>query len=223
MIRTPSRWSSSCWTTRDAGGSSSSFERLALRVDALDRHRRRALDRHQHLAERETALVVDLALLRALRDPRIDQHAILAVRREDEDAAEDADLRRRQPDPVRLVHERRHALDQALEVVVEGLDLAGLHPQRRVAVLADAREREEPARLALEILLVVWLVVLVLVVLVLVVAVLVVGHCAASLARRAMAETASPRCLWAAVRARRRSRRTRRSRWVRCPSSGPTS
>ena len=82
------------------------------------------------------------------------------------------------------MHELGHPLDETLEVVVEALDLPRLHAEDRVAVLADPREREEPARLALELLIVVGVVVLVLVVVVIVlvvVVVLVVGHRAASL------------------------------------------
>ena len=78
----------------------------------------------------------------------------LAVVHEHEEPAQHSDLRRGEPDAVRLVHERGHSLDEALEVVVERLDLARLHPEHGVAVLADPREREKPARLALELLLV---------------------------------------------------------------------
>ena len=42
------------------------LHRLALRVDALDRDRRRALDGNEHVAEREAPLVVELGLARAL-------------------------------------------------------------------------------------------------------------------------------------------------------------
>jgi hypothetical protein len=52
------------------------------------------------------------------------------------------------------VHEDRHAVDEAAKVVVDVLDLARLHAQRGVAVLPDARERDEAPGLALELLLV---------------------------------------------------------------------
>ena len=45
----------------------------------------------------------------------------------------------------------------------KALHLTRLHPEHRVAVLADPREREEPPRLALELLIVLGVVVLVLV------------------------------------------------------------
>ena len=120
----------------------------------------------------------------------VHEHAILAVVDEDEQPPEDADLRRREPDAVGLVHERRHALDEPLEVVVERLDLPRLHPQNGVAVLPDPRERERaaapparaPARPRAS-----SCVVLVVVIVIVVVVVVVVGHRAASLARRAMA------------------------------------
>ena len=83
MISTPSRWSSSCWTTRDAGSSSSNSRARPSRRP-LDRDGLRALDGNEHVAEREAAFVVDLRVLRALRDRRIDEHAVLALVHEDE-------------------------------------------------------------------------------------------------------------------------------------------
>ena len=92
---------------------------------------------------------------------RVHDDAILVPVDEDEQPAEDADLRRGEADSVRLVHQRGHALDEALEVVVERLDLPCLHPEGRVAVLTDPREREQPPRLLLELLLVVVVVIVV--------------------------------------------------------------
>ena len=79
------------------------------------------------------------------------------------------------------MHERGHPLDEPLEVLVEALDLPRLHPEHRVAVLTNPRERDEPSRLALELLVVLGVVVLVVAVVVAVI-VLVLGHRAASLA-----------------------------------------
>ena len=67
---------------------------------------------------------------------------------EDEQAAQDPDLRRGQPDAVGVVHERRHPLGEPGELLVEVLDLVGAHAQHRIAVLADLRERELAPRLA---------------------------------------------------------------------------
>jgi hypothetical protein len=69
------------------------------------------------------------------------------------------------------VHEGGHALDQAPRVVVYLLDLARLHPQRGVRVLADARERDAASRLELELLVVRVLVVVVVVIVVVIVVV----------------------------------------------------
>ena len=66
---------------------------------------------------------------------------------EDEQPLEHADLRRREPDAARVVHQVRHLLGEPREVVVELLDLARTHPQDGVRVLADLREREASARL----------------------------------------------------------------------------
>ena len=132
-------------------------------------------DGDEHLAERETAFVLDLGLLRRARDHGVHEHAIFTVVDEDEDAAQDPDLRRREADAVRLVHESGHPLDEPPEVGIEALDLACLHSQRGVAVLADPREREQTPRFAFELGLLVALLVLVLVVVVLVI-VVVLGH-----------------------------------------------
>ena len=55
---------------------------------------------------------------------------------EDEEAPEDADLCRGEPDALGVVHETDHALGHADELLVEALDLVRAHPQHRVAVLA---------------------------------------------------------------------------------------
>ena len=106
--------------------------------------------RHEDLPQREAALVVDLDVGRPLRDHRVHEHAILALVDEHEDAAEHADLGRREPHAVRLVHERRHPLHEPVQVVVEALDLPRLHAQHAISVLPDAGERDESPRLPLE-------------------------------------------------------------------------
>ena len=69
----------------------------------------------------------------------------------DEQPLQHADLRRRQPDAACVVHQVRHLLGEAGEVVVEQLDLARAHPQDRVRVLADLGEREPAARAILRV------------------------------------------------------------------------
>jgi hypothetical protein len=117
---------------------------VAVLVLPLDPHGRRTLDRDEHALERQAALVVGQQLLPALDDLRVDdrRRPVVAAAVEDEDAAKDSDLGRRQPDPDCILHERRHALHQAAEVVVELLDGLRLHSQRRVWILADLRECE---------------------------------------------------------------------------------
>ena len=113
---------------------------------------------------------------------------------EDEDAPQDADLRGRKAYPLGLVHEGGHPLGEAANVVVDLRDLAGLHAQHRVAVLANPGQREHAPGLELELVLVILVVMLVLGVVVLgvvvlvlgvraVLGVVVVGHRAASLAK----------------------------------------
>ena len=180
MISTPSRWSSSCWTTRAVVSSSSSVTAFPFSSKPSIVSDDRALDGNVHLAQRKTSFVVGRRVLGALRDDRVDEDAVLAVVDEDEDAPQHADLRRREADSLRLVHERRHALGEAQEVVVELLDLPRLHPENGIPVLPDPRERYQPARFALEPLvlggvqLLAMLVVMVMVVVVLVIVVVVV-------------------------------------------------
>ena len=168
MISTPSRWSSSCWTTRDAGSSSSNVTGSPfVSTPSIVTDVARSTGTSTSRSERQPSSSIS-RVLRALRDRRIDEHAILALVHEDEQPPQDADLRCGEPDPVRLVHELGHALDEPLEIVVEGLHLARLHAEHRVAVLADPREREEPPRLALDLLVLLGVVVLVVAVIVVV-------------------------------------------------------
>ena len=76
---------------------------------------------------------------------------ILTVVHEDEHAPQHSDLRSREPDTVRPVHQGGHPLDETLEVLVERLDLPRPHAQDGVAVLPDAREGDEAARFPLEV------------------------------------------------------------------------
>ena len=68
---------------------------------------------------------------------------------EDEDALEDADLRRREPEPVRVLQQLLHSLHQPAQVPVEVLDLVRPHPQSGVGVLADLGERDQAPRFRL--------------------------------------------------------------------------
>ena len=119
-------------------------------VESLDCDRNGTLDRNEHLAQRQTALVLDSRLLRNLGERRIDEHVIFSLMDENEDPPEDTDLGRSQADALRFVHEARHSLDEAREIGVEALDLPCLHPKRRIPVLPDSREREQSSCLSLE-------------------------------------------------------------------------
>ena len=127
--------------------------RLAHEALRLDRHPRVPLDRHEHALQREAALVVGEALVARLDEPRVHEHdrVLVRVRLDDYDAPQDADLRRREPDALRVHHQALHPLDEPPEVAVEVLHLVRAHAQGRVAELADLRERRAPSRLALRI------------------------------------------------------------------------
>src|SRR5581483_647632 len=126
---------------------------LAVLVEARDHDVQRALNRDGDPLDREAALVGDLGLVAPLDDLGVRERVDLLVvlRLEDEDAAEDADLRGREADPVRVAHQQLHPVDEALQLVVELLDGARLHAERGVRILADLRERDAAASLALRV------------------------------------------------------------------------
>ena len=144
----------------DAGGHALELEvdGVPRGVEAVERHLDRALDRHPDRPEREAALLVDLGLLAPNREHRIDDDAILVLVAEDEEPAQDADLGRGETDALGVVHDADHPLRQPRELLVERLDLVGAHPQHRVAVLADLRERDLAPRALLGAIVVVVLV-----------------------------------------------------------------
>ena len=114
------------------------LDALPVLVDPLDGHGGRALDRHEHLPQRETALVLDVRLVRALRDHGVHEHAVLALVHEDEQPAQDADLGRREPNscascmrPVMRSTRRRTSSSTSRPRAPE--------TQRGVAVLPDPR------------------------------------------------------------------------------------
>ena len=158
----------------DAGRHSLELEMngLPLGVEAVQRHLDSALDGHPDRPERETALLVDLGLVAANGEHRIDDDAILTLVVEDEEPSQDADLRRGKPHALGVVHEAGHPLGQPRKLLVEGLDLVGAHPQDRVAVLADLRERDAAPRLQLGTIVVIVLVVVAVVMIVITVVVI---------------------------------------------------
>ena len=136
-----------------SGGEALELERDGLASCVLRRHRHRGrpLDRHQKALEGETALLVRLQLVAVRGDLRIDERQRLAVltRAYDEDAAEHADLRRREARPVGALHDRLQTLNELVELVVERLDLPRPHAQHRVRVLANLCERDQLPSLSL--------------------------------------------------------------------------
>src|SRR5438552_974906 len=122
----------------------------AVLVLAPDRDLRRPLDREKHALDREAALVLDRRHLAAVDDLRVRERDGLALGDlEDEQPLQNSDLGRGEPDPVRVDHELLHPVGELAQVVVELLDRAGGHLQRRVRVLADLRERHSPSSLLL--------------------------------------------------------------------------
>ena len=74
------------------------------------------------------------------------RHLVLVLL-EHEQAAQHLDLVAGEPDAAGVLHQPLHAIDQASEVVVEALYLAGRQLQDGVGVLPDLRERGEADRL----------------------------------------------------------------------------
>jgi hypothetical protein len=103
----------------------------------------------EHALQRQASLVIRLELVAPPDDDGVHERADAVVPpAEDEHAPQDADLRRRQADAARLLHQDGHASHEAPEVVVEPLDGPRLHAEDRIGVLADLREREPAPRLA---------------------------------------------------------------------------
>jgi len=120
---------------------------LVLRVDG---HGDRPLDRDEHSLHRKAALVRDLELVGPLDDARINERTqVVLVVLKHEHAAQDSDLRPREPDAARVDHQRLHPLDEPAEIGVELLDGLRLHPQHGIGVLADLSEREPAPHLRL--------------------------------------------------------------------------
>src|ERR671934_223099 len=117
----------------------------------LDGHALVPLDRDHDPLEREAALVVADPFIRALDEPRVDEHlgVLLRIRPKEEDPPENSELGRGEPEPVRVDEQVLQLLDEPRQVRVEGLDLVGLHPQGGVGVLADLGKRDSPPRLGL--------------------------------------------------------------------------
>ena len=147
MMSVPSRWSSSCWTTRASacprarattGSPVSSFastlhpQRPARPARGSARARGTPPARPRRRSP--TGVTTGLTSTRSS-----------LVERADEEPAEDPDLRRGEPDAVGVVHELDHPLGDPRELLVERLDLRGAHPQHGIAVLPDLGERESLA------------------------------------------------------------------------------
>ncbi len=152
-IRTPSRWSSSCWSTRAVRPSASILMLLAVGRAGLDDEGVRPLDADDDggCAERQAALVSNLDGFGSLDHAWIDErsHGLRLVGLVDQDPLEDADLRRREPDTPCLLHQVLHPFGERTEGVVEIGHLVRFHAENRVWVLAYLGERKLAPRLAL--------------------------------------------------------------------------
>ena len=123
-------------------------DRLAALVLGLDHDVARALhlDVDAGLAERQATLERELALLAALDDPRVHDHArgrVVGVvgQAVDEHPPQRADLRRREPGAVGAHHDLDELGDLLREGFVELLDRPCPLTQDGVSPLADERER----------------------------------------------------------------------------------
>ena len=150
-ISTPSRWSSSCWTIRAGRPSSSSRSSVPSTSRPVERQRDVPLDRDDHALQREAALGVGVASPRSARRSRVDDRARLR-------SSSGWNTKMRCSTPIWVaasptpwascmssIIARRAGARSSSNV----LDLVRAHPQRRVGVLADLREREPPPRLVL--------------------------------------------------------------------------
>src|SRR6266508_5987794 len=129
-------------------------ELRALGVGRFEGDADMALDGALHPREREAALVARLHLLAARDDLRIDDDdrllsGLVFAAAEDEHPPDDPHLVRGEPHAVRLPHQVRHALDETRQVFVEPLDLASLHAQDGIGVLANLGKGDPPSSLAL--------------------------------------------------------------------------
>jgi len=116
------------------------------------------IDRHEDALDREAALVVDVRLVAALDDLRVDDgHGLVVLARvEDEQPLEHADLGGGEADAAGVVHQALHPRDEASQLVVELLHGARLQLQRSVRILADLREGKPPPSLVLGVQLLVY-------------------------------------------------------------------
>ena len=122
-------------------------------VLAFDGDLHRSLDRDRHALQRQAAFRLAERHLGRADEHRVDDRPRLVFlgRLEHEQALEGADLGAREPHAARLLHQRGHPLDQPAQVLVETLDLVRAHPQDRVRVLPDLRQRQPPPRFALRV------------------------------------------------------------------------
>ena len=119
----------------------------ALRIVRLDRHANGALDRYTDALERQTPFLGRFDFVAPLHDVGVDERLGLrfGVGLKDEHPTDDTHLVRGQAGAAGVSHQSRHPLGEAQQIVVEALDLARLHPQRRVRVLPDLSEGEPSA------------------------------------------------------------------------------
>ena len=152
-ISTPSRWSISCWSTRASRPEASISCSSPCSSCARTRTCTGPLDLDEHAGQRQAALLERLALLAGPLEHRVDDGGDrrVGVDAVDEHAVHHADLRGREADAERVVHEPAHPADLLGEALVELLDLERAAAQHRVAVLADELQRGVAARARLRV------------------------------------------------------------------------
>ena len=127
------------------------LELLAVLVARAHPHFGRALHVDVHEGNAQASLARDLRLLTRPLQDRVDERRqrILGVGAIDEHAVQHADLRGRQPDPERVLHQLAHALDLSAQRLVEAVDRERARAQHRVAELAHVAQRRVAARAGL--------------------------------------------------------------------------
>mmetsp|Transcript_43121 Transcript_43121/g.135200 ORF Transcript_43121/g.135200 Transcript_43121/m.135200 type:complete len:234 (+) Transcript_43121:165-866(+) len=118
---------------------------LPLRVLVLDLDPARPLDIRREAREGEAPLHLDRPARPRVDDARVAEHHLAQplllppLRVEHHQPLIDAELRRREPDAARGVHDRKHLLSQSLQPGVKVADLRVRRAQQRVRVLQDTK------------------------------------------------------------------------------------
>ncbi len=124
------------------------LEVLPVLVLGPHRHRRGTLDLDVDARQAQAALLAEHELIALPLELRVDEHRqrVVEVGAVDEHAVQDPDLRRRQADAQRVVHQLPHPRGLGGEPLVKALDRERAGPQDGVAQLAHLRQGRVAAR-----------------------------------------------------------------------------